>query len=422
MLSFREPPQLTAAHEKILRSQTIDKNGPGSIVRDFETLLRFVGENELAASGVLHLPPMTVVPQLNEAMANPIDVKLKRPQWKSFPNLFGLYLLLRTSGLIFIETVGLKSWLRIDEAALSNWNALDATEKYFTLLESWLRLADEEVIGERVGMITPLHKCVGFWQGQTIPRENRRVYKDALEEFRFWPGLHHLVLFEEFGLLEIERVAAQPGKGWNFKSVKLTDWGDALFALIAVKAPEVSIFHQESKNMEDWGRFVEGQENPLPWGQWQSFIAPYFPDWRQNFTLPALENNVGVCVFKVSVGKTWRRIAIASEDSLDDLSGAILNAFNFDFDHLYAFYYESRTGSRLKALHPFMDEGPDATEIKIGSLPLRVGDFMVYLYDFGDNWQFLVTLEEVRPPDAKLKNPRVLEKKGKAPEQYPDWD
>jgi len=47
---------------------------------------------------------------------------------------------------------------------------------------------------------------------------------------------------------------------------------------------------------------------------------------------------------------------------------------------------------------------------------------MNLVYDFGDNWQFDVKLERIDPPNKRMKKPRVLEKHGKAPEQYPRWD
>jgi hypothetical protein len=43
---------------------------------------------------------------------------------------------------------------------------------------------------------------------------------------------------------------------------------------------------------------------------------------------------------------------------------------------------------------------------------------MIYLYDFGDNWEFGVTLERIDPPDPKIRKPTVVEKQGKAPKQY----
>ena len=53
-------------------------------------------------------------------------------------------------------------------------------------------------------------------------------------------------------------------------------------------------------------------------------------------------------------------------------------------------------------------------------VPLRVGQKMTYLYAFGDNRKFEVTLEQV-DRDRVVRKPVVLETHGEPPEQYPTW-
>jgi hypothetical protein len=67
-----------------------------------------------------------------------------------------------------------------------------------------------------------------------------------------------------------------------------------------------------------------------------------------------------------------------------------------------------------------MDEGPWAHEVRVGDLPLQVGQSMTFVYDFGDWWEFGVTLEGI-DADMKIDGPTVLESHGEPPEQYPDW-
>jgi len=47
---------------------------------------------------------------------------------------------------------------------------------------------------------------------------------------------------------------------------------------------------------------------------------------------------------------------------------------------------------------------------------------MTFLFDFGDEWEFEVTLEEVGPVDRRIKKPKLLEAHGKAPVQYQSWE
>jgi len=66
-----------------------------------------------------------------------------------------------------------------------------------------------------------------------------------------------------------------------------------------------------------------------------------------------------------------------------------------------------------------MDDGPSAADIEIGKIRLEPGQTMELHYDFGDAWRFAVKLERIEPPGAKIKGPKILEKHGKSPEQYP---
>ena len=61
-------------------------------------------------------------------------------------------------------------------------------------------------------------------------------------------------------------------------------------------------------------------------------------------------------------------------------------------------------------------------KVQIGDMEFQAGSHMTYRYDFGDNWQFNVVVEEIKPVDKKLKKIKLLESRGDAPEQYPSMD
>jgi hypothetical protein len=139
--------------------------------------------------------------------------------------------------------------------------------------------------------------------------------------------------------------------------------------------------------------------------------------------LPAADFQTGIYIFKVALDKNlWRRIAIPAELTLLALSNAILAAYDFDHDHLYEFIYATRFGTQEKVHHAFMEESPSVDEVEIGDLLLVVGDSMVYHYDFGDDWHFQITLERIDPPDPSQPTAKIIEEKGKAPEQYPSYE
>lgn len=430
-------PQLTLKQLKVLREQTISEDGPGTIGRDFETLLRFVAEREVPVSGTNHLLSIKLLPALNEQMARPLDVRLQRPQLKSFPHLNGLYLLLRASGLARLETVGKQRLLRLDEAALTAWRGLNPTERYFNLLETWLGRANEEIIGER-GPLSPLFKCLSFLQRLT-PAGMPVAGTPDEAGLRYYPGLHNLALLEAFGLMTIEHGTPEPGHGWRIERVTLTPWGSAVFALLTPANttlnnlpfmlgafPPLSgllgLLDEADRAAEEAELEEDDALNEPPLGQWQPLFQPYFPQWQQNLVLPAQAMPAGVAVFKVVLGRVWRRIAIPTRLTLDELSASILQAFDFDDDHLYLFAYQNRFGTTVEVHHPYMEEPPSTSQVTIGQLPLRAGDSLRYVFDFGDYWEFDILLEELKPPEAKMKQPKVLESHGKAPAQYPNWD
>ena len=45
---------------------------------------------------------------------------------------------------------------------------------------------------------------------------------------------------------------------------------------------------------------------------------------------------------------------------------------------------------------------------------------MLFLFDYGDTWLFVVELIKFGKKEAKKKYPRVVKKVGLAPEQYPE--
>ena len=153
----------------------------------------------------------------------------------------------------------------------------------------------------------------------------------------------------------------------------------------------------------------------------RTMLQPFFPEWQNNLSVSKQKFRGGAHIFKVSLGRIWRQIAIPANLTLDILAWAILESVDFDNDHLYTFSYRNRFGLRRRIHHPYMDEGPWTSEVLVGDVPIYVGQTMTYLFDFGDNWEFDVTLEKV-DPSLEIEGPVVFESHGEPPEQYPVWD
>ncbi len=422
--------ELTTSQEQCLRNQVISPDQPGTVLHDFHTLLDYVGREGVAAQGKYNLLPIKLIGELDRRLSHPLHLDLKRPQIRSHPYLQGLNLLLRASGLTRIGGTGARARLVVDPEMMVQWEQLNPMEQYFNLLEAWLRFGRSEMVGERSSVWDGfLPKCRQAWQA--LPEKGRRFDLEKPQDI-YVSGVGRefflLALMDLFGLVEVER-PTRPITPWGPAAVRHVPFGDAIFTLMTTRLdpirgefiPELKHDDQEDEDGEIEDQEEGALEQPR-FGAWQPIFQPYFPLWQENLRLPEQEPHKGTFVFRVSLGKVWRLIAMPADHTLDDLVEMILRSVEFDNDHLHEFGYRNRLGARVSVHHPAMDEPPYTDEVSIGTLPLEPGQTMDLTYDFGDNWRFTVKLDRIDPPDPKLKAPRILESHGKAPRQYQDWD
>ncbi|MEK7658767.1 MAG: hypothetical protein AAB352_02760 [Patescibacteria group bacterium] len=130
--------------------------------------------------------------------------------------------------------------------------------------------------------------------------------------------------------------------------------------------------------------------------------------------------------------KVWRSIAILDSQSLYNLAEEIVNAFGFDFDHCFGFFDNLDSWTKAKVKYELFADTPETRlenpnsksveKTKIQQVFTNVGDKMLFLFDYGDNWEFIVELKIIEKPDFKKLYPLLLESAGKAPEQYPAFE
>jgi Plasmid pRiA4b ORF-3-like protein len=107
-------------------------------------------------------------------------------------------------------------------------------------------------------------------------------------------------------------------------------------------------------------------------------------------------------------------IGLPAANSLYELHAAIQSAFDWDDDHLYSFF----VGKREYQGDPM---GGGVDEIDLGSLGLKVGTKLRYLFDYGDANEFDVEVLEVKKATKELLDAGdyVYQTFGRPPEQYP---
>ena len=127
-------------------------------------------------------------------------------------------------------------------------------------------------------------------------------------------------------------------------------------------------------------------------------------------------------------GKPYRTLAVPSSWSLYRFAEFIIASFSFDFDHCFGFFDNLKNIYRSQeAYELFKDIGEDTNSGSVKTNKLDkvfhpIGKKMCFMFDYGDDWRFLVELKDEMEVPAIKEYPKLLESKGKAPEQYPDYD
>ena len=375
------------------------------ILKDFQMLLDFIGsDGEFVSKKQLVFSAKTLL-ELNLLMSKPIAHKKTRPNHATFPHIAVIYNCALQLGFFNYTDKGARKQIHLNSAALKSWNSLNPTEQYFTLLDKWLFRHEDGI-----DFLKPINRLESF-KSRSL-NQLSRYYQNIFSHGHKMGGL--LAGLELFGLLNIQHVKPDKSGGWMIKSFKLTEFGDFIFNIFLEKKGTVTF--------ED--SFMLALTSPDDYSSFEIFQA-YFPDLQNTFQLEAdTSKRTGAFIFKVSLHKTWRRIVLAHNLSLDDLADVILQAFDFDNDHLHSFTFIDTNGQKREYLHPgCMDEEFFSDEITLSELPLSIKGSMKFIFDFGDWWEFDIKLENI-DSDYKFCDElaEIIDGEGKAPEQYPDWD
>lgn len=129
----------------------------------------------------------------------------------------------------------------------------------------------------------------------------------------------------------------------------------------------------------------------------------------------------------------WREIEIHGRQSLADLASCIIESMDWMEDHLHGFWFPDERRNRIYGTygvyHENMEDDPHPT-FKTQNVPISQIDWKKYptlgfVFDFGDGHEFDITLKQTSVITSKAKNlsyARLIDQRGVAPEQYPDYD
>ena len=211
-----------------------------------------------------------------------------------------------------------------------------------------------------------------------------------------------------FGLIELTSGKPQAAKGWRFTHVNPKPWGNALMAVLTESRSNIQV--------EDYATFR--LDFRIAFDNLKPYLQPYFPEWSQTLVIAEGGFTEGVYIFKATLQNAWRRIAIPSYFNLDEVASAIVQAFDFDPEHLYRFIHKDRLGRTLEFNHPVVEISPDTCDFRLGDLSLEVGSHLQFIFDLLQEWEFDLYVEKIEPANDKMKKPKILESHGEPPEQY----
>ncbi len=369
---------------------------PGSVVREIDVLLKKISETKFFLTPTKVSIVTNLLPALNESLANPHKVVIpEKVSTNLFPNLKGLFLLLRASNLTQIE-LGKPPLLAVNENHYSQWKKLNDAEKYAWLLESWLLRGHPEIIGNKDELWLSTMQWLSF--GVSCSK-NDWTNVDGNKYLNYSPGYVNLALMKLFGLATIIDNVSE-SQAWNVEKVTLTPFGKLFFILYASENNNYDAIAEPEKII--------------------GIIRKCHPEIKNGIVEAKSVNAKGSYTFNVKVCDCRQKMEVPVNFTLHQFLNQILKAYNFDNDHLYEFRIKNGLGVTETYVHPSMDDDEYyADEHKIGSLSLKISQEFKLVYDFGDNWRFGIKLESTNP-ESKIKECKILEKKGNGPDQYQD--
>jgi hypothetical protein len=419
--------QIAEADRAVFTSVASVPEPPGTIVRDFDALLDGIGTNGIPVSAKTCEFAIARLPELNGLLTHPAPIGLSRGRQVSYPHVDGLHLLLRFSRLGKVDRSSTTPRMVLNPEMVAKWQLLNPTERYFGLLERWWHIADFEQA--RFGLAADRmaeYRCTFLKRHRPGSRAKDRNEKWQVAMLGAL-GMQQVALMQLFGLLDIVSEPAVPGKGWQIKRMVATPWGLSASATYLQAFGDTSsdllerLFNPTDKDSTPDELEAEEEMEHHPFLLWGNRVLPCFHNCRHYLGDPeAVEPFRGGVTFKVSLSAgVWRRIVMPAERDFDDLARFILDAFQFDTDHLYQFRYQDEYATQRTFDDPRCSDVEDdyADEVTLGEAGLFPRQLVEFRYDFGDDWRFDVLVEKLDASDTRAK-PAVVAKEGKAPRQY----
>ena len=231
------------------------------------------------------------------------------------------------------------------------------------------------------------------WDVDAIQRFNKEFFDilfNMLEESRDGSIFLHQVIPDVFARLSDPR--GYPGDNWR----------------------EIV---ESDKRVKNDGTILNYSEDLSPFERMLLTDAEQLP-WINNSYKAAQKNDV-YC-FKAMLGfnpSIWRIIEIKAVQTFSEFDEILRKSFNHDMsDHMGGFWKLIPRGKGKKKFREVeigdinpLGEGT-AADLRVGGLDLKPGDFLQYVYDFGDWIEHQIIFESIGAVEAGKSYPRIVER------------
>lgn len=407
------------------------------LIDDFDTFVRYLeGKSNLplTAGGDLKAPDLWAINERVNYKAP--DYVTNRSRQIDYP-LLGFLFQVATAGQLFLVKVEKGTVLAANIDRLELYRNLTLEEKYVFLLESAWCYADWSAIdGDgrsglganwfqsdiRQLLQSPVGTAVTFFQrGESTQRDIRVIRASASS------GIYIRVGYW-FGWYTLDEIP-QPKRDkytLDIAGVTLTDWGQQCLTVLLHDRP-FCYWNKDAGNYAYFDDQTDEPDQPVPINTFADVFRTLLEEPNLLSLYPINPNPpTGTYWIRAELPnfKVSRTLAVPADRTLEELHEMIQQAFAFDNDHLFKFCMNLRNPYNGEQYYDPRPEdgwadGYPADKISLASLNLYQGQRFLYLFDFGDRWDFTITVVR-HLPDERTGKASIIEKVGKAPAQYGD--
>lgn len=434
----------------VMNNEAIQTN----LVTNFDEFISYISEHVVQLTKIKEYISKKHLSTINERITLKDKDCTPNPVQDYYSYIHFLYQLALSGCLL--EKVSVKLGpLQLKETERMNlYKSLTAIEKYFFLLETfwvdmnWAKLQDKQhnTIATRLSEVFSAlsrEKPEQVWEVKNAKTNVGKMLASCTYDWHYF-----YLYFEWFGFWvceeHLERKEKRGSKSAYFaKKIIVTQLGAKMMSILlvsrnicawniafrrehgefnAIPGSEIEDVFDGFLSDEDYDRVVMNVEDDQ---STQPFFQPFtdlFPNDELIHTLPRNRKKFidGSYTFKISLSKgTSRKVVLSAKHTMEDLHQIIINAFQFDDDHLYSFFMDGEKWSQDCIASPNDDFGhADASKVQIGAIGLSSKQKFLYVYDYGEEWTFIVEVDNIKEDSQQLFNPYVKETKGEAPQQY----